>query len=291
MVVYSILAFICSILYSFSAILCKYGLQSNINIRSLSFNQLISFLIRNKLWVIGVALSGVANIAMIQIQSKLDVSIVYSILNFSYVFVLILGHYLLKEQLNRSQWLGVGTVILGTALILSIKENSTGHTTDIDNLRLLTAFSLVTIIALIFTAIKFKTINYEILFAICTGICFGCVEIYLKTNTNMVQQEIGYFSVLSMESVIQFLSIWSFVLMFLYGGFGWLFLQFTYSHGDVSITVPLIAVTQRLVSMASGYFIFSEQFSTIRIFGIAGIILGVLILIYSSLNLKEPEPV
>ncbi len=291
MYIYSFFALVCSILYSFSAILCKYSLQYNINVRSLSFTNLIIFLSKNRLWLLGVLLSGIANIAMIQIQSKLDVSIVYSLLNFSYILVLIMGHYFLKEYLNLDQWLGVLTVIIGTIMILSIEDAVTGQPTDIGNLIVLTACSIVICSILVLIAYKNTRIDYELLYAICTGICFGSVEAYLKATTNLVAAEIGYFSIFSLDSIIQFVTLWPFFVMFMFGALGWVFLQITYSHGNISITVPVMAVTQRMVSLSSGYFVFGEYFTLLRVFGLMTIILGVFILIISTLRLGEPKTV
>lgn len=291
MVIYSILAFICSLLYSISSVLCKYGLQHNIDVRSLSPKKLASFLAGNKVWLFGVFLAVIANISMIQIQSKMDVSIVYSLLNFSYIFVLVLGHYFLHEHLNQEQWTGVGVVILGTFFILSIEDNTTGHPTNLDNIFQLTGATFIVIAALISMAWRYKQLNYEILYAICTGICFGCVETYLKATTNMVTLETGSFSIFSKQNVIDFVSIWPFYVMFVYGALGWLFLQITYSHGNVSITVPIVAVTQRIVSMFSGYFVYDEFFGLVKILGVLTIILGIFMLVFSTLRIEEPTTV
>jgi len=241
--------------------------------------------------VLGVILSLVANISMIQIQSRLDVSIVYSILNFSYIFVLILGHWFLSERLNKDQWVGVGVVVLGTFLILSIEDTASGQPTAVQNLLILTAMSVCLISILVGAAYRYKTINYEIPYAMSTGVCFGCVETYLKATTNYVSTEIGFFSIFSMGSMVEFVSSWPFLVMFVYGAAGWLFLQITYSHGNVSITVPVVAVTQRIVSMSSGYFVYGESFDSVKIAGILTILIGVFMLILSGLSLKEPEPV
>ena len=291
MIIYSFLALGCSLLYSVSAVLCKYGLQHNIDIRSLSMSRLVRFLIHNKWWMIGVLLSGIANVAMIEIQAQLDVSIVYSLLNFSYIFVLVLGHYFLSEHLSRDQWLGVGTVVLGTLMILGIENPVTGQDTNFDNLLVLTSGAVIAVGALISIAYQFKKLNYEILYAICTGICFGCVETYLKASTNLVASDIGEFSIFSLESLSYFLTIWPFFVMFAFGAIGWVFLQITYSHGNVSVTIPVVAVTQRIVSMSSGYFIFSEYFTFMRGLGILTIVLGVFILIFSTIDLDEPTTV
>lgn len=235
----------------------------------------------------GVILGGVANVAIIQIQSRLDISIVYSILNVSYIFVLVLGHYFLHERLNRNQWLGVITAIIGTMMILAIKDTVTGSDTDINRLFSLTVFSIGVVGCLIAVSAKMKSMNYEMLYALCAGVCFGCVEIYLKATTNLVTSEIGYFSIFSLNSVIEFVSLWPFFVMFVYGAVGWVFLQITYSHGSVSITIPMIAVTQRIVSMSSGYYIFGEYFTFLRVLGIVTILLGVFILIFSTLKTDQ----
>lgn len=291
MVIYSILAFFCSLLYSISSVLCKYGLQHNLDVRLLSLKKLAAFLAGSKVWLLGVLLALVANISMIEIQSKMDVSIVYSILNFSYIFVLVLGHYFLHEHLNQEQWVGVGVVVLGTLLILSIDDTATGQSTNIANILQLTVVTILVISALISLAWRFKHLNYEILYAVCTGICFGCVETYLKATTNMVAGEAASFSIFSMQSVREFVSIWPFFVMFVYGASGWFFLQITYSHGNVSITVPLVAVTQRIVSMFSGYYVYGEFFGFIKVLGIVTIIFGILVLVLSSLRIEEPTTV
>ena len=100
----------------------------------------------------------------------------------------------------------------------------------------------------------------------------------------------GEFTIFNLESIKNFLSVWPFFVMFAFGAFGWLFLQITYSHGNVSITIPIMAVTQRIVSVSSGYFVFDESFSILRSMGVITIISGVLILVYATLDTgEEPE--
>lgn len=291
MITYTFFAFLCSLLYSLSAVLCKFGLQHRVDIRSLSPARLAVFLAGNKIWLLGVLLAVVANFAMIQIQSRLDVSIVYSILNFSYIFVLVLGHYFLQEELNQHQWLGIVIVAAGTLLILGIDDKNTGQPTDIANLITLTSTTILIIAALLSTARVKEQLNYEILYAISTGLCFGLVETYLKATTNMAAGEDGGFSVFSLRSMREFISVWPFFVMFFYGAVGWLFLQITYSHGNVSITVPIVAVTQRVVSMFSGYYVYGEFFGLIKMMGILIILFGIFVLVFSTLRIEEPKTV
>jgi drug/metabolite transporter (DMT)-like permease len=287
MVIYSFAAFVCSLMYAISAILCKIGLQTVVA-DSLSINRLFNFLIHRKIWLLGVALSGLANIAMIQIQSQLDVSIVYSFLNLSYVFILVMGHYLLKEMLTYLQWIGVAVVILGTLLLLAVTDPASGQATNTSVLLLMTGVSLTAVVFLVISAKVWSSeTNYEIFFAICTGICFGALEIYLKTTTNIVTGELGEFSIFSLSSVTSFVQSWPFLVMFVFGAIGWFCLQITYSHGNVSVSVPIIAVTQRIVSTMGGYYVFGEDFSLLRVLGIATIICGVLLLVLASIRSRS----
>ena len=57
-------------------------------------------LVTDKAWLLGIFMSGFANVVMIQVQSVIDISVVYPILNFSYVFALVLG-YLYLASLDR----------------------------------------------------------------------------------------------------------------------------------------------------------------------------------------------
>ncbi len=179
MYIFTLLVFLCSFLYGLSAVLCKYGLQHDVDLRKQSFKSLFLFLVKNKTWLAGVVLSFVTNIVVVELQTVLDVSIVYPILNFSYVFVLVLGFYFLDEVLNSRQWMGVVTVIGGTALILFIDSPTTGHDANLINLALISGVSIITIIYIVYTVYKSNVENYEIGYALCTGLSLGIVQIYI----------------------------------------------------------------------------------------------------------------
>ncbi len=292
MSVYLLLVFFCSFLYGLSAVLCKIGLQHrrDPNLSIYSLGAIVLFLIKNKFWILGIIVSLIANVIIIQLQSFIDVSVVYPILNFSYIFVLLLGVFFLNETLNHWQCYGVLAVITGTLTILLIADTATGTGTNISRLLTISVISLIVIgcsIAFVHTR---KIVNYEIFYAICTGIAFGNVETYMKANTNMVNSEFGDFSVLSMTSLIQFTSMWPFLLLLLFGIIGWVCMQITYSHGDVSITVPMFAVIQNSITLGCGYFVFGEYFSSQKILGVVMIVSGVILLVISAFARPETEP-
>jgi multidrug resistance protein EbrA len=280
--IYTLLVFFCSFLYGLSAVLCKHGLQSNAAIRSLGFKKLIVFLVKNKVWILGACLSFATNLAIIEIQSLIDISVVYPILNFSYIFVLLLGYKFLNESLTKRQWLGIFTVSVGTLLLIFIEKPVTGSDTNVTRLLAFSTVSILTICMVVFAAYKKRMKNYEIYYAICTGISFGNVETYIKANTNLVIAEFGQFSIFSVESLSYFVGLWPFAMMMLFSVIGWLCMQITYSHGNVSVSVPLFAVLQSCITLSCGYFIFGEYFNFQKILGIATIVSGVVMLVLSS---------
>lgn len=282
MFIYTLLVLFCSFLYGLSAVLCKHGLQNNAQIRSMSFKRLIVFLAKNKFWILGVCLSFATNLAIVEIQSLIDISVVYPILNFSYIFVLLLGYRFLDETLTKRQWLGIVTVSVGTLLIIFIEKTVTGSYTNVARLLSFSAFSVLTIGTIIYTVYKKKLKNYEIYYALCTGLSFGNVETYIKANTNLVIAKFGEFSIFSIDSLTYFVSLWPFAMMMVFSVIGWLCMQITYSHGNVSVSVPLFAVLQSCVTLSCGYFIFGETFNFQKILGVTTIVSGVAMLVFAS---------
>lgn len=285
MLSYATIILVCCFMYGASAVLCKYALQRNgVVVSPMSRRKKILSVVTNKIWLVGVVLSVCANLIIIQVQSLADLSIVYPILNFAYIFTLILGYFFLDEILTKAQWLGVATTVAGTAILLFVENPATGHQTDIAHLMMIASVSILLIITLVLSARKDRRQIGEIYYAICAGVSFGNVEAFLKATTNMTVAEIGHFSVFSWESVLEFLSIWPFFIFMAFGVIGFIFMQVAYSHGDVSVSVPLITMTQRPLTLFSGYFAFGEAFPLVKILGIVTILLGVVVITHSTIR-------
>ena len=282
--IYIAFTVVCSFFYAVGAILCKYGMRDFNSETHPNILQLTWFLIRNKIWFLGVFITLFSNISVLQIQSILDLSVVHSILNSSYIFTLCLGYIFLGEQLSRRQWEGTLTVIFGTTLILFVGEPVTGAMTKIDNLFLLSLLSIAIIVGLLVVARINNAINYEIVYAISAGIAFGNSQVYVKASTNLIADQSGYFSVLSLHSINEFVHVWPSLALFFFAVIGFVCMQISFSHGKVSICVALLAVISRAISTSSGYYIFSEQFSFLKVAGILTILTGVFIITFSSVK-------
>lgn len=285
MFLYGAVVLFCCVLYGASAVLCKYGLQ-----RDLPRDPLMGWwgrtraALRNKYWWMGWLCGIAANIIIVQVQSLADITLVYPLLNFAYVFTLIMGYVFLRELLTREQWIGVATAILGTMMLLFVNDPATGHETAAFHLGLMAVLSFIVIVALVFCALWDPRRIYEIYFATCAGIAFGNVETFLKANTNLITSNMGYFSIFSWDSVVAFFMTWPFAFIAAFSIIGFLCMQVAYAHGDVSVSVPLIIVTQRPVTLFAGYFVFEEAFPLIKVLGILTMLISIVVITTSTIK-------
>ncbi len=281
---YIIGTLVCSVFYAIGAILCKLGLQSFQQGSQYSLISRIFFLVKNKIWLLGIAITLSSNLAILQIQSVLDLSVVHAILNSSYIFALFLSYFVFNETLTKSQWIGICFVMIGAALIFFMERPITGGLTNIRNLIGLTITSISIITIFMTVAIYNKRINYDVMYALCAGIAFGVSQVYVKATTNQISMEIGYFSVLSLDSLSEFLKAWPSIAVVGFGIFGFICMQISLSKGKVSICIALLAVISRAISTSSGYYIFGEKFPLLKIMAIGVILLGVFIIAFSSVK-------
>jgi multidrug transporter EmrE-like cation transporter len=284
---YVLIALLCSFLFAVGAILCKYSMRKlNTDVHPNIF-ELAWFLIRNRIWFLGVFVSLGTNAIVLQIQSVLDLSIIHSILTSTYIFTLLLGYLFLEEKLTPTQWFGTLTVFIGTTAILFIGEPITGGETRIDNLIMLSILSMSIITLLLLFAKTCEKINYEVTYAISAGVSFGNCQVYVKASTNMIEHQTGSFSVLSLQSISEFLHIWPSLALILFSVTGFLCMHISFSHGKISICVALLAVISRTISTSSGYYVYGEHFSALKILSIAIILTGVFIITLASLKKEE----
>ena len=287
---YVLVALSCSFLFAVGAILCKYGMRKLNMDRPPNIFQLAWFLVRNKVWFAGVLVSLVTNAIVLQIQSVIDLSVIHSILTSTYIFTLLLGYWFLGEKLTTTQWLGTITVIIGTSAIIFLGQPVTGGKTEIGNLMLLSGVSMSIIFSLLLLANTCESINYEIAYAISAGVAFGNCQVYVKASTNMITDQTGSFSVLSLQSISEFLNIWPSLALIIFSVTGFLCMHISFSHGKVSICVALLAVISRTISTSSGYYIYGEHFSIMKVVGIAIILAGVFIITLASLKKEKLAP-
>lgn len=288
MLFYGAVVLLSCVLYGASAVLCKFGLQRDVprDPRMGWWGKTWAAL-RSRYWLMGWLCGAAANIIIVQVQTFADITLVYSLLNFAYVFTLMMGYVFLHELLTREQWIGVGAAILGTMMLLFVNDPATGHATAIFHLGLMAVVSLLVVVILVLFAVWDRRQIHELYFATCAGIAFGNVETFLKTNTNLIISNVGHFSILSGESVIAFFMTWPFAFIVVFSIIGFVCMQLAYAHGDVSVSVPLIIVTQRPVTLFAGYFVFDEAFPVMKVLGILTMLISIVVITVSTIKRND----
>jgi len=61
-------------------------------------------------------------------------------------------------------------------------------------------------------------------------------------------------------------------------------MQIALAHGDVSVSVPLVIITQRPVTLLAGYGVFGEEFPAIKIIGIGAMLLSILFITVATIR-------
>ena len=67
--------------------------------------------------LVGLSFYGVATVLFVYALSKGNLSILYPVIAMSYVWVLLIAIWFFNEKTSALNWLGVGLVVLGVALV------------------------------------------------------------------------------------------------------------------------------------------------------------------------------
>lgn len=276
---YILLTLFCCFLYGASAVISKYALQkiSAVKPQQRWYTRIIQIL-KNKYWLLGVLLSISANLIVFQLQSIVDLSFIYPILNYSYLFALLLGYIFFKEILTINEWLGIFVVSCGVALLISAPNHHTSQFTDFFKLNLVLIFSVLTCLSLILVA---KFLSYTLAYAACAGLAFANASLLLKTSTYLVIAKLGFFSVYSWQAISSLFFVWPFWLLVFYYLLGFISMQLSYFNNKVSLSVLVITVIEPTIISYGGYLIFQEHINFTKLTGIVTIICGI---IFVALN-------
>lgn len=107
---------VCVVLNSIAQIFLKFGM-SNLDKKVSLSTAFVPSLITNAYVVFGAALYGISFILWLYVLSKVKVSYAYPFISLSYVFVAVLGFFLLSEKISIGAWIGICLVVIGVALI------------------------------------------------------------------------------------------------------------------------------------------------------------------------------
>lgn len=72
------------------------------------------------LWIsAGVVVLALQALVYTEALKLLDVSVAFTILSLNLIAITVLSHWVLREQVTRTRWIGVGLIFVGVALVMA----------------------------------------------------------------------------------------------------------------------------------------------------------------------------
>lgn len=205
-------------------------------------------LIKKPLWLLGVIFL-VADFFVYQLAlQKYEVSVVKPLVNLNLIFVITFGVFFLHEKITKRE---VGSIILIILGAFSITYRSE-EISNVPELNILWGFSAMIFFAVIISVFmllraKDRTDpNFEYFGSILSGSLYGLGALFNKSFYNVEDADFGY--------TIALLGLFglSYGTAFLYG-------QFSYSEGRMSLVSALVNIMSVIVPFIGGILIFTEN--------------------------------
>lgn len=209
--------------------------------------------------------------------SRFEVSIVKPLVNLNLIFVITFGVVIMKEKISKKEIAAIVFIALGS-LIISLYSV---ETKTIPNLYTLLIFTAVIFILIFFGAFYQKRDldkkNHEYFVSIFCGALYGLGAIFNKAMyQDFYTPQVLYFIIFAILFAI------SYFIAFMFG-------QFAYSEGRMSLVSTIVNIISILVPFIGGILIFNETLliplngqirfpdSFVKIIGLVFIIIGVLL--------------
>jgi drug/metabolite transporter (DMT)-like permease len=213
--------------------------------------RLALYLIRNPLWLFGVAAMVGAFVLQAVALYKGRLSVVQSILVTELVFTLVIGRLWLRRRVTAAAWLSASVTSAGLALFLIMSEPKGGHpqaTAEAWLPALLTfggASAVLTVLAA-----SGSPVRRAALYGTASGIVWAVFATFVKSVTD----------VLGASGVVAVLTRGAIYGLVVAGIVGTVLTQAALHHGPLSISQPLMVIVNPIVSILLGIWLFGEHF-------------------------------
>jgi drug/metabolite transporter (DMT)-like permease len=213
--------------------------------------RLALYLIRNPLWLFGVAamVGAFALQALALYNGRL--SVVQSILVTELVFTLVIGRLWLRRAVAAAAWVSASVTSAGLALFLFMSQPEGGHPQATPGawLPALLTFGVVSA-ALTVSAARGSPTRRAALYATASGIVWALFATFVKAVTDVLGAS-GVLAVLERGAVYG---------LVVTGIVGTVLTQAALHYGPLSVSQPLMVIVNPLVSIALGVWLFGEHF-------------------------------
>ena len=237
--------------------------------------RLARYLIRNPLWLFGVAAMVGAFVFQALALYFGRLSVVQSILVTELVFSLVLGRLWLRREVVPAAWASAAVTSAGLAIFLVMSEPQGGHpdaTAQAWLPALLTTGAAAAVCAVL--AGRGSPMRRAALYATGSGIVWAVLASFIKSVTDTLAAD-------GIPAVFARGAVYGVVIA---GIAGTLLTQAALHYGPLAISQPFMVIVNPLVSIILGVWLYGEHFSggvtkiAIGTFGFAAMVIGIVFL-------------
>jgi drug/metabolite transporter (DMT)-like permease len=245
---------------------------------------LLARLVTEPLWLAGIAADGLAFVFQFIALGHGSLILVQPLLVSGLLFALPLGAWLAKAPLTAGDWAGAAAVVVGLSIFLVVSSPDRGHQEVSGRAWLILGVVCVALIgALVLGARGGPGRRRAALLAAAGGVVYGLTAALTKSEAHLLG--LGITQALN----------WQLVALVIAGGLGMLLAQSAFQAGPLDASLPMLSVTDPIVSIAIGAFAFGEGIetnrvaSTLEVVGLVLVVVGVFALGRSQARIEGHE--
>jgi uncharacterized membrane protein len=282
---YIALTILMSALQAVGQAMQKHGIATQlpqITLRQLlsQLGEFLGAMLTNWVWVVGFLFTVVGSIVGVQAISMGDLSVVKPLIKLQDVFVVLIGVAILRERLVSREWIGVGVMLAGAA-VLTVGAGPSTNIVPGTMTSMMLFLATIVLTGLLYVLHRRWPARFTAEFALAlgAGLLFGVGDLMVKASTGIVKHEIGSFSVLHGAAIKAALATPELQINIVVNLIGFMMVQTAFSNGRVSFIGPLVGLGATLFPVLAGFAVFDERPYPVRVIGIAAMMVGTAFLI------------
>ena len=259
------MAVISAIFYNTGIVIEKLAARSLPEVHLRRGFHMVLTLFRTPLWTLGFALLLLGLASQVIALSLAPISLVQTVSACGIAYLLVLSHFVLRDELGRAEWFGIGAVALSLLLLgLSVRLRADRAAFGGSD-RVLILATVPAVVIAILSFIAANRTNPDTsrgrqlgapLFGIASGLLYGIAALGVKMVASVLQQH-------GVEGAIPFVfaSPGPYILI-VASGSGFLIFQTALQRSRASVLVPVSNVVASAFFIAVGTAVFHEKLPT-----------------------------
>ena len=247
---------------------------------------LLLHLVAERQWLAGVAADGLGYLLQFLALERGSLVLVQPLLVSGLLFALPLSAFLARRRMTPLDWAGSFEVVVGLSLFLVMARPAQGRaTTTATGWAIVLAGTLVPAVVLVAVARRRRGQIRAVFLGTAAGIAFGLTAALTKTNAHLLDHGLG-----------QLVSSWQLYAMVVIGVWAMLVAQSAFQAGALSLSLPVMTVTDPVVSIVIGAAVFEEGIArrglepALQLLGLVAMVAGVFTLARAEQRSREGAP-